>query len=71
MEVVDELDLFNVLEDEVTHRLRLWLREGERARESFRARVFLRSEITMGETVVTVEVDACIGIVTTEPLPSP
>ena len=35
VEVVDELDLFNVLEDEVTHRLRLWLREGERAGESF------------------------------------
>ena len=35
VEVVDEFDLFNVLEDEVTHRLRLWLREGEWAGESF------------------------------------
>ena len=35
VEVVDEFDLFDVLEDEVTHRLRLWLREGEWAGESF------------------------------------
>ena len=35
VEVVDEFDLFNVLEDEVTHSLRLRLREGEWTGESF------------------------------------
>ena len=71
MEVVDELDLFDVLEYEVTHCFRLWLREGERAGESFRAWVFLRTSISMGETVVTVEVDSRISVITTKPLASP
>ena len=71
MEVVDELDLFDVLEDEVAHGLCLWLRERERSGESIRARVLLRTLVSMREAVVAVEVHSGVCVVAAEPLATP
>ena len=71
MEVVDELDLVDVLKDEITHGTSLRLREGEWSGEGLGARVLFRSLVAMGEAIVTVQVDAGVCVITTEPLATP
>lgn len=71
MEVIDELDLVDVREDKVSHGASLRLREGERSRECLRAGVFFAAKVSVGETIVAIEVDTSVGVVSAEPFSTP
>ena len=71
VEVVHKLDLVDVLEDKVTHGTSLRLREGERSGKILSTRVFLSPKVAMGETVVTIQVNTSVSVISTEPLSTP
>ena len=71
MEIVHKFKLVYVRKDEGSHCARLRLRERIRSGERLCARVLLQSKITVRESIVTVQVDACESFVATEPFPSP
>lgn len=71
VEVVHKFELVDVLEDEVTHGSRLWLREGEWSGEALRAWVFFSAEISMREAVVAVQINTSVCVISAEPLATP
>ena len=71
VEVVHKLNLVQVFKEEVSHCASFGLREREGTRERFTARVLSAALVSVGKTIVTVQVYTSLSVITTKPLSSP